>query len=56
MDFMTLKTYIKTNVANGFLRPFKLSASALILFVWNPDGSLCLYINYQGFNKLTIKN
>ena len=52
----TLKTYIQTNLANGFIWPSKLSADAFILFIGNPDGNLCLYINYQGFNNLIIKN
>ena len=36
----TLKTYIKTNLANGFIRPFKSPASAPILFDQKPDGNL----------------
>ena len=34
----TLKTYIKTNLANGFIWPLKSPASAFILFVGNRDG------------------
>ena len=52
----TLKTYIKTNPANGFIWPSKSLAGALILFVGKLDGSLYLYIDYQGLNNLTIKN
>lgn len=33
VEFQTLKTYIKTNLANGFIRPSKSFAGALILFV-----------------------
>ena len=45
-DLETLKTYIETNLANGFIRPSKSSAEAPILFDRKPDGSLCLCINY----------
>ena len=52
----TLKAYIKTNLANGFIRPFKSSAGALIPFDRKSDGSLWLCVDYQGLNNLTIKN
>ena len=51
-----LKTYIKTNLANGFIWPSKLPTSTLILFIKKPDGSFRLYIDYWGLNNLTIKN
>ena len=54
VELETLKTYIKTNLANGFIRASKLPAGALILFVCKPDGSFCLCVNYQGLNNLTI--
>ena len=56
MEPKILKLYIETNLANGFIRPLKSPASALILFVGKPDGSLCPYVNYRGLNNLTIKN
>ena len=52
----TLKTYIKTNLANGFIRPSKSPAGAPILFDRKPDGSLRLCVDYRGLNNLTIKN
>lgn len=51
-----LKTYIKTNFANGFIKLFKLPASTSIFFVQKPDDSFQLYIDYWDFNNLTIKN
>ena len=52
----TFKIYIKINLANGFIRTLKLPAGAPILFVHKPNGSLCLCVNYQVLNNLTIKN
>ena len=56
VEFKILKTYIETNLDNGFIRALKLLADAPILFVCKPNGSFHLCINYQGLNKLTIKN
>lgn len=52
----TLKIYIETNLASGFIQPSKSSAGAPILFVWKLDGNLRLCVNYQDLNNLTIKN
>ena len=56
MELETLKAYIETNLANGFIRPSKSPAGAPILFDWKSDGSLWLCVNYRGLNNLTIKN
>ena len=56
VELKTLKTYIETNLANGFIRASKSLAGAPILFVCKPDGSRCLCVNYQRLNNLTIKN
>ena len=56
VELETLKAYIETNLANGFIRPSKSPAGALILFDRKPDGFLRLYVDYQGLNNLTIKN
>lgn len=50
------KTYIKTNLANGFIWPSKSAVGALILSVQKPDGSVRLYMDYLGLNNLTIEN
>ena len=52
----TLKTYIKTNLANSFIQPSKSSAGVPILFDRTPDGSLRLCVDYRGLNNITIKN
>ena len=56
VELETLKTYIETNLANGFIRPSKSPAGAPILFDRKPDGSLRLCVDYRGLNNLTIKN
>ena len=56
VELETLKIYIKTNLANNFIRPFKFPARAFILFDKKPDKNLCFCVNYWGFNNLTIKN
>ena len=56
VELETLKAYIETNLANGFIRPSKSPTGAPILFDQKSIGSLRLCINYQGLNNLTIKN
>ena len=56
VELEILKTYIKTNLANGFIRPSKSPAGAPILFDRKPDGSLRLCVDYRGLNNITIKN
>ena len=56
VELEALKTYIETNLANGFIRPFKSSAGTPILFDRKLDGNLRLYVDYRGPNNITIKN
>ena len=56
VELETLKAYIKTNLANGFIKPLMSPADALILFNRMSDGSLRLCVDYQGLNNLIIKN
>ena len=56
MKLETLKAYIKTNLANEFIRPSKSPANVPILFDQKSDFFLQLCVNYQGLNNLTIKN
>ena len=56
VELETLKTYIETNLANGFIRPSKSPAGAPILFIRKKDGSLRLCVDYRDLNNLTIKN
>ena len=56
VKFKTLKTYIETTLPNSFIQASKSLASAPILFVRKPNGCLCLCVDYQTLNNLTIKN
>ena len=56
VELEILKTYIEANLASGFIKPSKSRAGAPILFVRKKNGSLHLFVNYQGLNNLTIKN
>ena len=56
LELEMLKTYIKINLANGFIRPSKSPASIPILFDRKLDGSLRLCVDYQDLNNITIKN
>lgn len=56
VEFETLKNYIQTNFANGFIWSSKLSASVFILFVQKLDSNFRLYGNYCSLHNVTIKN
>ena len=56
IELEILKTYIKTNLANGFIRLSKSLASAPILFDRKSNNFLQLCIDYRGLNNLIIKN
>ena len=48
--------YIDTNLLNDFIKSFKLSVRALILFIKKKDSTLRLCIDYRDLNLVTIKN
>ena len=56
VELEALKTYIETNLANGFIRPSNSPAKASILFNRKPDRSFRLCVDYWGLNNITIKN
>ncbi len=56
MELEILKTYIENNLVNGFIKPSKFLARALIFFDKKPNESLKLYVDYRGLNNLIIKN
>ena len=51
-----LKTYIEKYLVNNFIRSFKFSIDASILFVKKKNDNFRLCINYCNLNSLTIKN
>ena len=56
VELETLKAYIETNIANGFIRPSKSPDGTLILFERKLDSFFRLCVDYQGLNNFTIKN
>lgn len=56
VELKTLKTYIETNLANGFLRPSQSPAGTPILFIKKKKSSFRLCIDNRDLNNLTIKN
>lgn len=55
VELEIFKTYIKTNLANSFICPFKFFISISIFFIQKSDKNFRLCINYQGLNNLIIK-
>jgi hypothetical protein len=49
-----LREYIKSSLAKRWIRPFKFSTNALILFILKKDRGLRLYVDYRGLNRVTI--
>ena len=56
IKLVTLWDYIDTNLLNNFIKSFKLSVKASILFVKKKDNTLRLYVDYRDLNLVTIKN
>ncbi len=56
MELEILKVYIKNNLVSGFIQLFKSPTRTLIFFDKKLDKSQRLYVDYWGFNNLTIKN
>ncbi len=56
VELENLKIYIETYLRTGFIWPSKSLAGAPIFFDKKPNGNLCLCMDYQGLNNLTIKN
>lgn len=56
VELESLQTNIKTYLKTGSILYFRSLISVSILFHQKPNSNLCLCVNYQGFNNLTIKN
>ncbi len=56
IELETLKTYIKNNLANSFIKPFKSPTGAPIRFNKKLDSRLRLCVDYRSLNNMIIKN
>ena len=55
-ELVTIKEYIKTYLANGFIRHSKSEAAALCMFVKRLDSKLQIVVDYRLLNAVTVKN
>jgi len=56
VQLQTLKAYIDTNLAKGFIQRSSSSAAAPILCVKKTDGGLWLYVDYRVLNLATVNS
>ena len=56
VELATMKEYVKTYLANGFIRPSQSPAAAPVMFIKRPDGNLRLVVDYRALNAITVKN
>ncbi|KAJ1018176.1 hypothetical protein NDA13_006492 [Ustilago tritici] len=55
-EMSELRKYLDENFVKGFIQPSKSPARSPVLFVRKKDGGLRLCVDYQGLNKITVKN
>jgi predicted aspartyl protease len=55
-QLQTLKEYIDSSIKKGWIHSSTSPAGAPIHFIKKKDGGLCLCIDYQGLNAITIKD
>ena len=51
-----LREYLKINERKEFIKKSKFSTKYSIFFVFKKNGELCLCVDYQKLNEITIKN
>ena len=56
VELASLKAYIETNLAQGFITRSTSPTAAPIIFVKKKDGSLRLCVDYRALNAITVKN
>ncbi len=52
----TLRQYLDDVLAKEWIKHFVSSTDVFILFIFKKNDSLCLCMNYQDLNKITVKN
>ena len=55
-ELAVLRQYIVDNLQRGWIWPSISWVGAPIIFVPKKDKTLCLYVDYQALNKITVKN
>jgi hypothetical protein len=55
-ELEVLREYLDTSLEKGWIRYSTSPAGAPIIFVPKKGGSLRLYVDYRGLNRITIKN
>ncbi len=55
-ELQMLKKYLNNLLKKRWIKPSKSLTKAFILFILKKDGNLRLYIDYRGFNSITMKN
>jgi hypothetical protein len=56
VEMKTLKAYIETTLANGFIQQLLSAVAAAILCAKKQDGGLELCVDYRALNKANMKN
>ena len=51
-----LQKFLEKNLARGWIRLSESLAVSPVIFIPKKDRSLRLYVDYRGFNKITVKN
>ncbi len=55
-ELTTLRQYLNDVLAKEWIKHFVNLIDAFILFIFKKNDSLCLCMNYQDLNKITVKN
>ena len=56
VKFQTLRDYVNEMLAKSFIISFKFPFEASVLFTKKKYSDLCLCVDYQGLNAITMKN